>query len=76
MLLELPAGLSLRYIHPRYVFSAALVTFGVLAACLAVVDGYAGVMVIRVLIGYVYRWVQLFFKTRAWLHPSRILCFL
>lgn len=51
MLVELPAGLTLRYVHPRWIFSAALISFGVCAACLAAAKSYAAVMVLRVLIG-------------------------
>lgn len=51
MLIELPAGMMLRYFHPRYVFGASLVAFGTFAACLAVSRDYAAVMVLRLLIG-------------------------
>ncbi|ETN39953.1 uncharacterized protein HMPREF1541_06180 [Cyphellophora europaea CBS 101466] len=50
MLIELPAGMALRYIQPRYVFATALISFG-LFSTLITVSGYAGIMVLRVLIG-------------------------
>ena len=65
MLLELPAGLSLRYIHPRYVFSAALICFGTFSACMAVTDGYAGPMVLRVLVG-----LAEVFVSNGWIYIS------
>lgn len=52
MLIELPAGLALRYFQPRYVFAAALLSFGVCAACLSVANGYAGAIVLRLIIGF------------------------
>ena len=51
MVLELPAGLLLRYVRPRYVFGAALIGFGTFAACFAATTSYAGVMILRVLVG-------------------------
>ena len=73
MLLELPAGLSLRYIHPRYIFSAALICFGTFSACLAVVDGYAGLMVLRVLIGLAEVFVTNgFIYNSLWYRPSEL----
>ena len=73
MLLELPAGLSLRYIHPRYVFSTALISFGTFAACLSVVDGYAGLMVLRVLTGLGEVFVNCgFIYISLWYRPSEL----
>jgi MFS family permease len=73
MLLELPAGLSLRYIHPRYVFSAALISFGIFAACLSAVDGYAGLMVLRVLIGLGEVFVNnAFIYISLWYRPKEL----
>lgn len=51
MVIELPAGMALRYIHPRYVFASSLVIFGICATCLAASRNYAAVMVLRLLIG-------------------------
>lgn len=51
MIIELPAGLLIRYVHPRYCFSGALIGFGVFAMLMTVAGGYAGIMVLRVLIG-------------------------
>ena len=51
MLIELPAGMMLCYIHPRYVFAASLVVFGTCAACLAASRSYIAIMVLRFLIG-------------------------
>ena len=51
MIIELPAGMALRYIHPRYVFAISLVVFGTCATCLAASRSYAAVMVLRLLIG-------------------------
>lgn len=50
MLIELPAGVALRYIHPRYCFGGALLTFGIFAAVMPTA-GYAGIMILRLLIG-------------------------
>lgn len=50
MLIELPAGMALRYVHPRYCFAGALFAFGAFAALLSI-SGYAGIMVLRLLIG-------------------------
>lgn len=46
MIVELPAGMALRYIHPRYVFSGSLVLFG-LFATLFTIAGYGGVLALR-----------------------------
>ena len=73
MLLELPAALSLRYIHPRYVFSGALICFGVLSACLSVANGYAGLMILRVLIGLGEVFIQCgFIYISLWYRPSEL----
>lgn len=50
MLIELPAGMALRYIHPRYCFGGALICFGVFATLLSIA-GYEGIAVLRLLIG-------------------------
>ena len=50
MLIELPAGMALRYIHPRYCFGIALVLFGMCATLLSITK-YGGIMVLRLLIG-------------------------
>ncbi len=73
MLLELPAGLSLRYIHPKYIFSGALICFGIFSACMAAVDGYAGVMVLRVLTGLAEVFVNNgFIYISLWYRPSEL----
>jgi MFS family permease len=51
MVIEFPAGMLLRYTHPRYVFSGALVSFGIFAACMAHAKSYAATMILRVFIG-------------------------
>lgn len=41
----------MRYVHPRYIFSVALIVFGLCAACLSVSGGYAAAIILRLLIG-------------------------
>ena len=48
---ELPAALLMRLTSPRFVFGGALVLFGVCATCMSVAGGYAGLMVLRTLLG-------------------------
>ena len=86
MLVELPAGLLLRYCHPRYVFAAALISFGVFATLLSI-SNYAGIMVLRVLIGlgeafvnnayiYISLWykpIELSVRTGKFIFTSRVL---
>lgn len=65
MLFDLPAALTLRYIHPRLVIGSALVVFGLLAALLAVVKSYPAILVIRAGIG-----VGECFVNVAWIFAS------
>jgi hypothetical protein len=58
MVLELPAALSLRIFHPNYVFGGAVTVFGLLAACTSQAGGYAGVMVLRLLLGFAEAFIQ------------------
>lgn len=51
MLIELPAAMSLRYFHPRYVFGLALLAFGLFAAVIPPARSYGAIMTLRVLIG-------------------------
>lgn len=51
MIVELPAAMTIRYYHPRYIFCLSLLAFGVSAACMAATKSYAGIMVLRVVIG-------------------------
>ena len=72
MVIELPAGILLRYCHPRYVFAGALISFGVFAALLSV-SNYAGVMVLRVLIGLGEAFVNNgFIYISLWYRPSEL----
>lgn len=65
MLFELPVCLLLRYVHPRYLFGGAMLAFGTFAALFAVTKSYAGVMVLRVLIG-----IGEVFVNNAWIYLS------
>ena len=58
LIFELPAALSLRIMHPNWVYGSAVMSFGVLAASMAAVKSYAGVMVIRTLLGFSEAFVQ------------------
>ncbi|KAJ9610477.1 hypothetical protein H2200_005254 [Cladophialophora chaetospira] len=58
MIFELPAALSLRVLHPNWAYGSAVISFGVLAASMAVVRSYAAVMVIRILLGFAEAFVQ------------------
>jgi nitrate/nitrite transporter NarK len=51
MVIELPAGMALRYFHPRWVFGTAAIVFGVAAASAGKARNYATLMGLRVLIG-------------------------
>lgn len=51
MVIELPAGLLMRVIHPRYVIGVPAILFGVFACAMVAAKSYAAVMVLRVLIG-------------------------
>jgi uncharacterized membrane protein len=53
MAFELPVLLALRVIKPAYLYGGGTIIFGVLATCIAYSGSYAGLMVIRVLIGFV-----------------------
>jgi MFS family permease len=58
MAFELPAALSLRIVHPPFVYGTAVVTFGVCAVCMSAARTYAAVMVLRLLIGLAEAFVQ------------------
>lgn len=58
MVFELPAALSLRIIHPPYVYGTAVISFGICAACMSTAMSYAAVMVLRLLIGLAEAFVQ------------------
>lgn len=64
MIIELPAGMALRYAHPRYVFAAALTLFG-LFSTLFCVSGYGGVLALRFFIGLAEAVVN-----NAWIYIS------
>jgi sugar phosphate permease len=71
-LIELPAGMALRYVHPRYVFSGALISFG-LFSTLFTVSGYAGIMVLRVLIGLAEVFVNnAYILVSLWYMPNEL----
>ena len=53
MAFELPVLLALRLVKPAYLYGGGTIVFGVLATCIAYSGSYAGLMVIRVLIGFV-----------------------
>ena len=58
MVFELPAALALRVAHPNHVYGGAVVFFGLCAACTAVSGGYAGLMVLRLFLGFGESFVQ------------------
>lgn len=58
MVFELPAALSLRVVHPPYVYGASVIMFGVFAVCMASARSYAPVMILRLLIGLAEAFVQ------------------
>ncbi|KEF58592.1 uncharacterized protein A1O9_06518 [Exophiala aquamarina CBS 119918] len=51
VLLELPACLSLRYVHARFAFGVPIMAFGIFVILMAFCTSYAALMVLRVLVG-------------------------
>ena len=48
---ELPSALLIRVIPAQHVFGGAIVLFGVCAVCMSAAGGYAGMMVLRTILG-------------------------
>lgn len=59
MVFELPAALSLRYVHTGWAYGGALVAFGLFSACFAVADSYGASLALRLLIGAGESYVQI-----------------
>jgi MFS family permease len=48
---ELPMALLMRVVPAQFVFGGAILLFGLCASCMAVSGGYAGLMVLRTILG-------------------------
>lgn len=71
--LELPAALTMRYAHPRFVFGVPVLVFGVIAAVFSAADSYAALMVLRVLLGLCEVFVNNSWQYLAmWYKPSEL----
>lgn len=71
MSLELVAAICICYIPPCYVFGASLITFGACAALLAPVKSYAGVIILRLMIGVAEAFGQIaYLYVTLWYKPN------
>lgn len=48
---ELPTAILMRKLPAQYVFGVAIILFGVCATCISVAGGFAGLMVLRTILG-------------------------
>ena len=72
MIIELPAGMALRYCQPRYVFSGALVLFGMFS-CLFCVAEYEGLLGLRFLLGLAEAFANnAFIFVSLWYRPEQL----
>ena len=63
----------MRVIAPRFVFGGAIVLFGVCATCIAVSGGYAGLMVLRTILGMGEATLTLaFLYASYWYRPDEL----
>ncbi|KAF2158851.1 hypothetical protein M409DRAFT_71412 [Zasmidium cellare ATCC 36951] len=58
MVFELPAALSLRFLHPGWAYGSAVMAFGVFSTCLSSVHSYGGVLGLRLLLGCAEAYLQ------------------
>lgn len=52
LVIELPAALLMRVIPAQFVFGGAVLVFGLCATLISVATGFAGLMVLRLFLGF------------------------
>lgn len=73
MIIELPAGLLMKVVHPRYVIGINAILFGVFACSMSAAKSYATVMVLRVLIGLSEAFVNnAYLYISLWYRPDEL----
>lgn len=73
MVIELPAGMLMKVLHPRYVIGGNAILFGVFACAMSAAKSYAPVMVLRVLIGLSEAFVNnAYLYISLWYRPDEL----
>ena len=73
MIGELPFALLLRVAKPAYIYGSTIVLFGLFATCCVATTKYAGLMVLRLLVGFAEAAVQTaFLYLSLWYKPDEL----
>jgi MFS family permease len=73
MIGELPFALLLRVVKPAYIYGSTIVLFGLFATCCVATTKYAGLMVLRLLVGFAEAAAQTAFLYLAlWYKPDEL----